>query len=993
MSESRIPGIESFLQIPIHHVKGVAPPQYTPEYPVEPLNNPAQRPYHTLYPEAALRGANENMGGPAISTHYNPAPLEHPQSSSDCNTMNRPASHRKGHPQAPPMPPHPRNGTNEVERKGVAINEPFLAVPTWSEMKTKAGKERKRLPLACIACRQKKIRCSGEKPACRHCLRSRTSCFYKVSSRKPGPRTDYMALIGDRISRMEERIRGYAPKNGFESVNGSTRASAKPSAKIPSPPPSASKKRAVDEAFGAEMDSWAASASTTEEGNGPPPARRQRIQESEEQKLLCEGEEFLPSSALQEHLVEIFFEYVYGQTYHLLHRPSFLRSLQAGTVPPFLMLAVCAISARFSSHPELSQEPAFRRGEVWASEARGIVMRRYDQPSINILTALILLGLHDFGSCLGGSSWALGGMAVRMAFALQLHRELDHDPVGRKGHTELSPTDREIRRRVMWACFLMDRFTSSGSERPPCANEHSIKIQLPIKEDYFTMEISGPTESLSADFRSAVSSNIGQLSNAKENMGIAAYMVRIIALWGRVIEYFNLGGKDRDPHAMWSSSSRFSELIAQAEAFKAGLPNPLQYTAENLHYYSSERLANQFLFLHIAYHQVLLFLNKFAVPTTSGASTPKDMPESFLSKAGHAAIHAADQISALIRDSEGHAVVAPFIGYCAFLSSTVHIIGIFSKNTELKTSSRRNLVSNVHYLGQMRRYWGMFHFMAENLKEIYSQHVDALSKGDGKGNHPSTVFQYGDWFTKYPNGVSPVDLKSLISSKSLEGESEGKKAAHTDAEDEPASSKAHEEVLEELHHPTSKPAPAPPRRQENVSIYPESFERSNVEQLLASPTALESLPPTDSAPPMRVLAEPSFPAQLQPVQPLYPSMSYPQDTLAYATELCIPGYSLNSQADDSRPLDDLEQQLVLGTHPGMGPIAMAQSQVEMEGMDGMGVQVWNDLDMGGLNTQGMYANLETAWFVPVNMEPPQIGGPEACYFVGGDGVGGAGYVM
>lgn len=45
--------------------------------------------------------------------------------------------------------------------------------PLWSELKTKAGKERKRLPLACIACRRKKIRCSGEKPACKHCLRSR----------------------------------------------------------------------------------------------------------------------------------------------------------------------------------------------------------------------------------------------------------------------------------------------------------------------------------------------------------------------------------------------------------------------------------------------------------------------------------------------------------------------------------------------------------------------------------------------------------------------------------------------------------------------------------------------------------------------------------------------------------------------------------------------------------------------------------------------------
>ncbi|KAK2877046.1 hypothetical protein FQN49_001453 [Arthroderma sp. PD_2] len=60
----------------------------------------------------------------------------------------------------------------------------------WTELKTKAGKERKRLPLACIVCRRKKIRCSGEKPACKHCYRSRIPCVYKVTTRKAAPKTE-----------------------------------------------------------------------------------------------------------------------------------------------------------------------------------------------------------------------------------------------------------------------------------------------------------------------------------------------------------------------------------------------------------------------------------------------------------------------------------------------------------------------------------------------------------------------------------------------------------------------------------------------------------------------------------------------------------------------------------------------------------------------------------------------------------------------------------
>ena len=117
-------------------------------------------------------------------------------------------------------------------------------------------------------------------------------------------------------------------------------------------------------------------------------------------------------------------------------------------MPPVLVLAVCAISARFSTHPQINAEPAFLRGEEWASPAREIALKRYDQPSITTLTVFLLLGLHEFGTCQGGRSWLFGGMALRMAYALQLHHELATDPLSQK-NDKLSCTDREIRRRTM----------------------------------------------------------------------------------------------------------------------------------------------------------------------------------------------------------------------------------------------------------------------------------------------------------------------------------------------------------------------------------------------------------------------------------------------------------------------------------------------------------------------------------------------------------------
>lgn len=203
------------------------------------------------------------------------------------------------------------------------------APPAWSELKTKAGKERKRLPLACIACRRKKIRCSGEKPACKHCLRSRIPCVYKVTTRKAAPRTDYMAMLDKRLKRMEERIIKIIPKAEQDSAAVVTRAVVKPA--IPGTGPVGRhgyRKRGVHDAFGPDLQTWAKTMSKSKMGEGDARSPRPEASEAEENKLFYEGIESLPSKEIQEHLAEVFFDNVYGQAYHLLHKPSYMRKLK-----------------------------------------------------------------------------------------------------------------------------------------------------------------------------------------------------------------------------------------------------------------------------------------------------------------------------------------------------------------------------------------------------------------------------------------------------------------------------------------------------------------------------------------------------------------------------------------------------------------------------------------------------------------------------------------
>ncbi|KAI1939008.1 hypothetical protein LOZ66_003085 [Ophidiomyces ophidiicola] len=859
--------------------------------------------------------------------------------------------------------------------------------PSWSELKTKAGKERKRLPLACIVCRRKKIRCSGEKPACKHCSRSRIPCVYKVTTRKAAPRTDYMAMLDKRLKRMEERVIKIIPKDATRDMAGIGRAAVKPSAAghTPRAPKGPNKKRSADEAFKAEMDEWLRDNSASASRDSLVGSWQPHV--GDENKLLTEGAEFLPSMDIQEHLAEVFFDCIYGQSYLLLHKPSFMRRLKTGAVPPVLILAVCAISARFSSHPRISTEPAFLRGENWANAAATIALSRHDQPNITILTVFLILGLHEFGVCHGGRSWSFGGQALRMAYALQLHRELDRDPLGSKqGHSELSFTDREIRRRTMWACLLMDRYNSSGSQRPPIGNEKYLQIQLPIKESYFQMEIPGSTEKLDGSVSNPVSEGIGQLSDAKANMGVSAYIIRGVMLWGHIVDYLNLGGKIQDPYPLWSSESGYAKLKKELQEFSAALPSSLVFTPENLKNHDAEKVANQFLFLHLVIHQNFLFLNRFAIPFSPGGRSPKDIPKPFLNDAGRAAVEAAGHISMLISQASGYMLTVPFAGYCAYAASTVHIWGIFSKNVQFERTSKENLRHTYRYLNRMKQYWGMFHYMVESTKDRYRHFADAVSKGPASfaNSEDSSMFQYGDWFDKYPQGVSRQHWEGPSPRLKSEQGSDAVMAQQSDLQ-------SVEEFFLSLSNPshTDKPRKQAKRRSTNA-----------VEKNRRNTIATEPIMHTFETTAVQSHAQPS---QVQPETPMIdtsPHQILPTNSNNYSN---FPSAAIFSPTGASQfnpstykyspntDLPNLDRQLVYGAYSGFNSSSTGHfnsvpannnnynhttsTNTGISHTDANDNPFWSmQMDLTGDGSGWPGGSLQPgAWFLPFNLDPIGMG--------------------
>ncbi|PWW73411.1 hypothetical protein C7212DRAFT_354255 [Tuber magnatum] len=637
-----------------------------------------------------------------------------------------------------------------------------------------------------------------------------------------------MAMLDRRLKRMEERLIKNVPKEEVSAVLSTTgRSVVRPSISTTSARSGASaRKRTAATAFGDELDIWArgdSSTTTTRKGIGVPETWGDGPLGGIGRTIDADdGSHALPPKDIQEHLAEVFFDYVYGQPYFLLHKPSFMRRLRSGTAPPVLVLVVCAVSARFSKHPAVRHDPPFLAGEAFASEARRQILKKFDTPNVTNVTVCVLLGLHEFGTCQGGRSWAMGGMATRMAHAIQLHKEANNDPLG-KPHSRpagdyfpqdeggyMSFIDREIRRRSMWSCFILDRFTSSGTERPHLLAESEIEIQLPVHDRNLELDMPAVTEQLDGTVKGS-REEIGDVAGA---MGVAAYMVRVVALYGRVVKYLNQGGKERDPCEIWEPDSQFASLNKEINQFEKSLPSHLRYTPENMQVHITENLVGQFVFVHIALHQVRLFLNKSGVPTPSPQG--QNAPLEFGKNAGEIALSSATEISRIILDSEerGVLVVAPFIGYCAFNASMVHMVRMFSfsNSREIREESRNNMQICLRLLMQLRQYWGLFHAITDNLKRLYRSLADSLARGSSFPEETTRTLQYGDWFQKYPRGVSASDYRKEMTSKPHTSDG-------ASTQDAVLSQKSNLQTADEFfarlgpsrqkRSPTAPPAPAP----------------------------------------------------------------------------------------------------------------------------------------------------------------------------------------
>ncbi|CAO3699733.1 unnamed protein product [Rhizopus stolonifer] len=174
----------------------------------------------------------------------------------------------------------------------------------------------------------------------------------------------------------------------------------------------------------------------------------------------------MPPRPIQEHLINVFF----NKCHHLLpilSRSTFYEQLKikGALITPLLLNVMYAHAVKYSDQST--------QGDVFYQRARRLLDDFLDVPRISTVIALIYMALYESNQSRQRSSraWMYSGMAIRMCFELGLHTC--------NYSSQMSQCDIELRKRILWACFVMDKLESCTTERPWMLKSKDISIDLP----------------------------------------------------------------------------------------------------------------------------------------------------------------------------------------------------------------------------------------------------------------------------------------------------------------------------------------------------------------------------------------------------------------------------------------------------------------------------------------------------------------------------------
>ncbi|CZR36160.1 uncharacterized protein FPRO_03580 [Fusarium proliferatum ET1] len=371
-------------------------------------------------------------------------------------------------------------------------------LPTNSQRVVKPGVKKRRPPLACVQCYQRKLKCGRELPACSRCSKAGNAdeCIYRGDK---GRHTSADGLSNDGTSgassALERSSTETLDKHGastshevdmthLEGQGDSTKfygnsyplnlyqqfTDLRPYIiKVKAQYPSINTLR--DEIYAPFNDKH---------------RRRQLLPDGALENTL---RELIPMKSIMDVLVQTYVDR-FEITHRILHIPTFITKYnthwtdKSSTPVCFLVQMLLVAAAAVSCHPEVcidvfSHKTNHDHVIKWVEAVEAWVSSHSNQPPRSwdtLVTHCLLLIAKRANFLKEGSFWTSTGTLVRWAMAAGYHREVI-------SATRMSPFDREMRRRLWITIVELDLQASIERGMPPSVRIGDFNIKPPLNVD------------------------------------------------------------------------------------------------------------------------------------------------------------------------------------------------------------------------------------------------------------------------------------------------------------------------------------------------------------------------------------------------------------------------------------------------------------------------------------------------------------------------------
>ncbi|CAM0141484.1 unnamed protein product [Umbelopsis sp. WA50703] len=370
-----------------------------------------------------------------------------------------------------------------------------------------------------------------------------------------------------------------------------------------------------------------------------------------------------PSNSLIRHLIDLYYTYA-SFMFPWESKSTILSDMEEDAASTCLIYCMCAIGARYSTHPEvcISGKERYCYGEPFADRAKRLLIPLLALPSLEVVQSLVLLTYQEFATDRDSGLWMYAGMAIRMAQDIGLEKEplpIQHvnsdqspEPLAHDMQQPTLPTyknerEREIRRRVFWTVYFLDRLTSIGLGRRFVMWENGIETALP---------------SYNADLDDNLWLNPKNSTDGEDHLPLPyTYVAQMMRIHGKISTILNFC-EEPDKRLI-----QLKDALERLQDFYQQIPTAFEFTVENFQIYSSRSLAGGFLLVHFWYHALVILVN---CPTFLATNLHSKLPNIENWEQAYSSAKAISDFLSYVDLLNSSAYLAnPFINQCIYVAA------------------------------------------------------------------------------------------------------------------------------------------------------------------------------------------------------------------------------------------------------------------------------------------------------------------------------------